>query len=119
MPRQLVILKVLFWVFGFLLCVAGAVLTFRYAGSLGDGPGLFGILGVLRLLARILVGALGLLLLVTALTIGSKKVWVWELALTSSALCIGSIILAPLGIYGMRVLMRRQIANYYGRYSHF
>jgi len=111
-------MKALFWLAGILLCLAGAMLTFSYASHMGGGAGLSDIISLLRLIARGLIAVFGVLLLVTALTVTSKKVWAWELAVISSALCIGSIILAPIGIYGIRVLMRRQMANYYGRYSH-
>jgi hypothetical protein len=116
MPKQLLILKAAFWIAGLAFCLCGTVFIAWFADEFAAGLYTDALVSILRMLARLLIALFGVMLIFTALVIGSRRIWVWDVAMTSAALCVSTIVLTPLGIYALRVLMRREISQYYGRY---
>jgi hypothetical protein len=112
-PLRLVILKILFWIVGFVLLFTGVWLTlthFQYMAA-GWKPSFW--LDLVGLLLRIALAVFGLFVMVFALSADRQRDWVWRLGIVISSLLAGTIVLVPVGVFGLFVLNSKEGRTFY------
>jgi hypothetical protein len=113
MPLRLIILKYLFWIVGFVLMFTGIWLTlthYRYIAS-GWSPTFW--VDLFGLFLRISLAVFGLFVLIFALSAECQRGWVWRLGIVLSSLMAGTVILIPVGAYGLFVLNSKEGQVFY------
>lgn len=114
MSVHLKILMSLHLLAGCAVWLAGFLFACQYSSQINMYTATTFILSALRMTSRILIMLFGVVLFVSGMSMPSKKTWVWNMGVACAAVCIGSIILMPIGIYGMFVLMKPTTRIYYG-----
>ena len=107
MPLRLIILKILFWIVGFVLLFTGVWLTLTHYLYMASGWSPTFWLDLFGLFLRLALAVFGLFVLIFAISADRQRDWVWRLGIVLSSLLAGTIVLIPVGVFGLFVLNSR------------
>jgi hypothetical protein len=113
MPLRLVILKILFWIVGFVLMFTGVWFTLTHYLYMASGWSPTFWFELFGLLLRIALAIFGLFVMVFALSAERQRDWVWRLGIVLSSLLAGTVVLIPVGAYGLLVLNSKEGRTFY------